>query len=91
MLQQVDENRRAWSDVGTDHRPQIVRHPTHQERTLAGFNAALGEKDKAFTILEKLYEKRAGELTAIKVDPRFDNLRDDPRFQDLVRRMGLLQ
>lgn len=51
----------------------------------------MGEKDKAFAILEKLYEKRSGELTVIKVDPRLDNLRDDPRFKDLVVRIGLPQ
>jgi serine/threonine-protein kinase len=56
---------------------------------VATFCAELGEKDKAFAILEKLYEERNGELVLIKVDPRLDNLRDDPRFQDLMRRVGL--
>ncbi|MGI8642486.1 MAG: tetratricopeptide repeat protein, partial [Pyrinomonadaceae bacterium] len=56
---------------------------------VATFCAELGNKDKAFAILEKLYEEREGELVLIKVDPRLDNLRDDPRFQDLLRRVGL--
>jgi len=55
------------------------------------FNAALGEKDKAFAILDKLYKERSPELRQIKVDPRLDNLRSDPRFQDLLRRVGLPQ
>ena len=53
--------------------------------------AELGEKDKAFALLNKLYEAREGTLVGLKVDPRFDNLRDDPRFQDLLRRVGLPQ
>ena len=47
------------------------------------------EKDQAFEWLEKAYEERPGELVYLKVDPRFDSLRSDPRFQDLVRRLGL--
>ena len=51
--------------------------------------AELGEKDKALETLNRMYEERAGELLWIKVDPRFDKLRSDPRFQDLLRRLGL--
>jgi len=52
--------------------------------------AALGEKDKAFEWLEKAYEARqGGNFTTLKVTPRLDPLRDDPRFQDLLRRMNL--
>ena len=51
----------------------------------------LGEKDKAFAELEKGYEQRAFQLQWIRVDPRWDNLRSDPRFQDLVRRIHLTQ
>jgi tetratricopeptide (TPR) repeat protein len=58
---------------------------------LAGFYARLGEKDKAFAWLEKAYEERNEGLTLLKVDARFDNIRSDPRFQDLLRRIGLPQ
>jgi TolB-like protein/Flp pilus assembly protein TadD len=68
--------------------PQAPKVPPY---ILATFYAELGEKDKAFAILEKLYEERNGELVLIKVDPRLDNLRDDPRFLDLMRRVGLPQ
>ncbi|HUS11849.1 MAG TPA: tetratricopeptide repeat protein [Pyrinomonadaceae bacterium] len=51
--------------------------------------AELGDKNKAFEILNKLYEERSSTILAIKVDPRVDNLRSDPRFQDLMRRVGL--
>jgi tetratricopeptide (TPR) repeat protein len=53
--------------------------------------AGLGEKDQAFTWLDKAYEERAFELTWLKVEPRWDSLRSDPRFADLLRRMGLQQ
>ena len=48
----------------------------------------LGEKDKAFEWLEKTYEQREAFLDLIKVEPMYDSLRSDPRFQDLVERMN---
>ena len=53
--------------------------------------AGLGEKNDAFEQLQKAYEERAGQLIFLNVDPRFDNLRADARFQDLKRRVGLAQ
>ena len=52
--------------------------------------AMLGDKDAAFAALEKAFEKRAG-VVDMNLDPRFDNLRSDPRFADLLRRIGLPQ
>jgi TolB-like protein/Tfp pilus assembly protein PilF len=51
--------------------------------------AGLGEKDEAFRSLEKAIELRAPFVIVLKVDPRFDSLREDPRFQILLRRMNL--
>lgn len=48
---------------------------------------ALGEKDEAMKWLEQGYKERDAWLTLLKVWPRFDPLRNDPRFQDLVKRM----
>ena len=48
-----------------------------------------GEKDKALEWLEKAYEAHDPNMPYIAVDPIFDILRDDPRFQDLLRRMRL--
>ena len=49
----------------------------------------LGEKDEAFEGLEKAYNERSLGFEEIKVNPVFDPLRSDPRFQDLLRRMNL--
>ncbi|HEX9422259.1 MAG TPA: protein kinase [Pyrinomonadaceae bacterium] len=52
---------------------------------------ALGEKDKAFAELGKAYQAHDWFLQRLKVDPFMDPLRDDPRFKDLIRRLGLPQ
>jgi len=49
----------------------------------------LGNNDEAFAWFERAYEEQSNILIYIKVSPLFDPLRDDPRFQDLVRRVGL--
>jgi TolB-like protein/DNA-binding winged helix-turn-helix (wHTH) protein/Flp pilus assembly protein TadD len=54
---------------------------------IATIYAALGDKDQAMTWLEKGYEERFN--PGVLLRPGFDPLRSDPRFQDLVRRIGL--
>jgi tetratricopeptide (TPR) repeat protein len=56
---------------------------------IAAVYAALGEKEQAFQWLNKAYEGRAQIIMFLKVDPTFHSLRSDPRFADLVRRVGL--
>lgn len=57
---------------------------------IAAIYAGLGEKDQAWAWLEKAYEERASWLNVrFKVDPRFDSLHSDPRYQDLLRRMNI--
>ena len=51
----------------------------------------MGDKDQAFAWLEKAYSQHSNVLTNLKVEPYFDPLRDDPRFKDLLRRVGLDQ
>ncbi len=51
--------------------------------------AGLGQKDQALAWLEKGYQERSAGMVWLKVDPRLDVLRSDPRFQDLLRRVGL--
>jgi hypothetical protein len=51
--------------------------------------AALGEKDQAFGLLEKSYRDHTVDMITLYYDPLIDNLRSDPRFADLQRRIGL--
>jgi TolB-like protein/tetratricopeptide (TPR) repeat protein/DNA-binding winged helix-turn-helix (wHTH) protein len=51
----------------------------------------LGENDEAFAWLERAYQEQSNILQFLKVHPYFDPLRDDPRFKDLLRRVGLDQ
>ncbi len=51
----------------------------------------LGETDRAFALLEQAYQGRTALMSVLKVDPRMDALRDDPRFEDLLRRMNFPQ
>ncbi|MGA9472973.1 MAG: hypothetical protein WBV36_10955, partial [Terriglobales bacterium] len=50
-----------------------------------------GDNDQAIAWLEKAFAQRSNGLTGLKVDPMYDPLRGDPRFQNLLRRVGLAQ
>jgi Tfp pilus assembly protein PilF len=75
---------------------KILRDLVEQSKTgyvspymIATIYAGLGNKDKAFEFLEKAYDERSTDLSYfLKADLRMDTLRSDPRFQDLVKRMG---
>jgi len=56
---------------------------------LAEIYVALGERDQALQALDSAYAQRSSWLVWLKVEPKFDQLRGDPRFKDLVRRVGL--
>lgn len=49
------------------------------------------DTDRTFSWLEKAYAQHSNEMVTLKVQPVFDPVRDDPRFKDLVRRVGLEQ
>ena len=49
----------------------------------------LDERDKTLTWLESGLKERDPKLVFLKVEPKWNNLRTDPRFQDLLRRVGL--
>jgi serine/threonine-protein kinase len=61
-----------------------------REEQEAHVRAALGERDRAFALLDKAYDHHSPGMVWLKVDPRFDSLRGDVRFQRLLRRMGLV-
>jgi TolB-like protein/Tfp pilus assembly protein PilF len=52
--------------------------------------AALGERKEALNWLEKAYQQHSPAMFWLKTDPRFDSLRQEPEFQDLMRRVGLI-
>jgi tetratricopeptide (TPR) repeat protein len=58
---------------------------------MAGLYNLLSDNVHTIEWLNKAFEERNGTLVILKVDPSWDNLRDDPRFQDLLRRIGLPQ
>jgi len=65
----------------TQHNDQLYHH--------ALAYAALGDRERAFGQIEKLYVTRSVDLLALKTDPAWDDLRDVPRFQELLRRFGV--
>jgi len=58
---------------------------------VSGIYARLGDKDQAFNWLEKAYEEHDALLVYLNVNPMFQPLHSDPRFQDLLRRIGIPQ
>lgn len=58
---------------------------------VAGIYAKLGDSPAAFEWLQRAYEEHDGNLLYLRVRPEFDSLRDDPRFIDLLHRIGLPQ
>jgi len=71
-----------------------VRRSQHRyvaPTSIAGFYAAAGEKELALDWLEKGYEQRDMQIVRIKGTPRWDTLRDHPRFQALLKKMNFPQ
>ena len=91
---EVDAFTRAFAQ---DSWPGFLRHrigaleaqaePDSDE--IASLSARAGDLDRAFSWLEKSYARRSAKLTHLKVDARFDNLRSDLRFTELLRRIEL--
>ncbi len=67
---------------------EAAKHKRDTPLTFAAIYAVLGEKDQALAWLEKAFEQRSPLLAWLKVKRMWDPLRDDPRFQDLLRRMN---
>jgi hypothetical protein len=68
---------------------------THLDETgvpqyeIASFYFHLGENDKGFDWLEKSYSSGEGDLLGLKVDPDLDGIHTDPRYLDLLKKLGL--
>jgi uncharacterized protein HemY len=59
--------------------------------TTAAHYALVGDNDKAMEWLEKTYQEHGKDMMLIRVDPRLDGLRSDPRFKGMLERVGLPQ
>jgi eukaryotic-like serine/threonine-protein kinase len=70
---------------------ELSKHAYVSSYNMAQVYAILEDKDRAIARLEQAFKERDGQLTYMKVDPAFDEIRSDPRFQDLVRRIGFPQ
>lgn len=68
-----------------------IQHRDDSTSLLSGIVAclALDQKDQTFAQLQRAFLERSNALTSLKVDPMYDPLRSDPRFKDLLRRVGL--
>jgi TolB-like protein/DNA-binding winged helix-turn-helix (wHTH) protein/Tfp pilus assembly protein PilF len=91
----VDQLPAAYSTGGrTGYLRQCIKIHERSERPwlyLARDYADLGDREKALTALNKSYENRHLEVLWLLVDPELDPLRSDPRFQELVRKVGFPQ
>jgi len=68
---------------------QLARHRRVTPFWLAMIYMALGDRNQAFQLLDRCYEERSPWLVWLKTDPALDPLRSDPRYGNLLRRMGL--
>ena len=72
---------RELEEAPTQRNDQLYQH--------ALAYAALGDDERAFALIEQLYETRNIDLLALKTDPAWDRLRKGPRFQKLLQRFGI--
>jgi len=68
---------------------KVSQHEQVNPAIMLWAHLSVGDKEEALADLEKAYSEHFGILTTLKVEPAFDPLRSDPRFQDLLRRVGL--
>jgi DNA-binding winged helix-turn-helix (wHTH) protein/tetratricopeptide (TPR) repeat protein len=76
---------RKWLELQQDRIQRGRAKPFY----LAQIYAFLGDNDQAFAYLQKAYEDRSMEIPDLRFGPDFDNLRADPRYTTLSRRLGL--
>jgi len=74
-----------------DELRQTSKHKHVAPTVMASIYGALGDKTQAFAFLDKAFDDRDFILVMLNVEPMFDPLRADPRFDDLSRRVGFIQ
>jgi TolB-like protein/DNA-binding winged helix-turn-helix (wHTH) protein len=85
-LQRQPESQHALHELERFSRQRLI-----DPYILAWAYASIGDKKQALAWLEKAYLQHSNALTALKVDPVYDPLRNDPRFQNLLQHVGLAQ
>jgi serine/threonine-protein kinase len=81
--------RRSEAQQVIDELQQLAKHTYVDPYFLAEIYTALGERAQALQELERAYQERSSWLVWLKVEPKFDGLRADARFTELLRRVGL--
>ncbi len=84
----------GWKAYLQESLDQFLKQPAARRFppfVIAGYYARLGQKEEALSWLEKGYEERDFRMTLIDVSWEFDGLRSDPRFVELVQKIGLPQ
>ena len=76
---------KGWLQAMTNSTRSPVLNPVH----LSIFYTELGEKDTAIGKLVEAYDERRPDMRLLKQDPRFDPIREDPRFRELYKKVGL--
>jgi len=101
------DNAETWSGLGhayavsgnraeaqkiLEHLKEVSAHSWVAPYNVAVIYAGLGDKDRAFALLEQAYKDRSYYLpTYLATDARMDSLRSGPRFGRLLRRVGLAE
>jgi TolB-like protein/DNA-binding winged helix-turn-helix (wHTH) protein/Tfp pilus assembly protein PilF len=81
----------AQAQRALDRALELNRQQQVDASYIAGAYLGVGHKDEAIAWLEKGYAQHSNTMATLKVEPAYDPLRSDPRFQDLLRRVGLAQ
>ena len=82
---QKTETRKILENLKTQSQPYVPPY------NVAALYASIGEKEHALEYLQKAYEEGSFYMSWVMVDPELDGIRSDPRYADLLRRMGLPQ
>jgi len=81
--------RRTEAVQTLDELTELATHRYVAPYFIAGIHVGLRENDRALEYLEKSYEEHSHWLIYLHIDPSMDGLREDPRFQNLLSRVGL--
>jgi len=81
-------NRRAARSI-MEQLEERSRHTHVSAYAKAVIHMSLGERNEALACLERAYAERCEMITWLKIDPAFDPLRYDPRFSNLLKRVGV--